>query len=188
MLFLHFLLRYFCPYLLVPLKLACMSLGHHSKIPIWVNFGVSCNGRCWHILWTCGLCILRTFDIYYWRLARLFFPRFGTYIGPRKIWQPWYVCWKINYPLPRLRRQHVCICCLWSCFPCDCTKMANICPTDTSFEPVRSHIHRNLSTRTSTYVCAGTDAMILKIFSQNKIAKKWRFWLEPKLNYAKFWS
>jgi hypothetical protein len=25
------------------------------KIPIWVNFGGSCNGRCWSILWPFGL-------------------------------------------------------------------------------------------------------------------------------------
>jgi hypothetical protein len=24
------------------------------KIQIWVTFGGSCNGRCWHILWTLG--------------------------------------------------------------------------------------------------------------------------------------
>jgi hypothetical protein len=24
------------------------------KIQIWVNFGGSCNGRCWYILWTFG--------------------------------------------------------------------------------------------------------------------------------------
>jgi hypothetical protein len=24
------------------------------KIQIWVNFGGSCNGRCWYILWTLG--------------------------------------------------------------------------------------------------------------------------------------
>jgi hypothetical protein len=24
------------------------------KNPIWVNFGGSCNGRCWSILWTFG--------------------------------------------------------------------------------------------------------------------------------------
>jgi hypothetical protein len=24
------------------------------KIQIWVNFGRSCNGRCWYILWTLG--------------------------------------------------------------------------------------------------------------------------------------
>jgi hypothetical protein len=33
-----------------------------------------------------------------------------------------------------------------------------------------------------TYLWPGTDAMILKIFSP----KNWRFWLETKLNYAKF--
>jgi hypothetical protein len=25
------------------------------KIPIWVHFGGSCNGRCWYILWPFGL-------------------------------------------------------------------------------------------------------------------------------------
>jgi hypothetical protein len=25
------------------------------KIQIWVNFGGTCNGRCWYILWTLGL-------------------------------------------------------------------------------------------------------------------------------------
>jgi hypothetical protein len=25
------------------------------KMPIWVNFGGSCNGRCWYILWPFGL-------------------------------------------------------------------------------------------------------------------------------------
>jgi hypothetical protein len=25
------------------------------KIPIWVNFGGSCDGRCWYILWSFGL-------------------------------------------------------------------------------------------------------------------------------------
>jgi hypothetical protein len=32
----------------------------------------------------------------------------------------------------------------------------------------------------------GTDVEICEIFSPNKIAKKWRFLLETKLNYAKF--
>jgi hypothetical protein len=28
--------------------------GHifQTKIPIWVNFGGSCKGRCWYILWS----------------------------------------------------------------------------------------------------------------------------------------
>jgi hypothetical protein len=25
------------------------------KIPIWANFGGSCNGRCWYILWPFGI-------------------------------------------------------------------------------------------------------------------------------------
>jgi hypothetical protein len=32
---------------------------------------------------------------------------------------------------------------------------------------------------------AGTDVMILKIFLPKNSAKNWRFWLKPKLNYAK---
>jgi hypothetical protein len=26
-----------------------------AKIPFWVNFGGSCNGKCWYILWPVGL-------------------------------------------------------------------------------------------------------------------------------------
>jgi hypothetical protein len=28
--------------------------SNQPKIQIWVNFGESCNGRCWYILWTLG--------------------------------------------------------------------------------------------------------------------------------------
>jgi hypothetical protein len=38
------------------------------KIQIWVNFGRSCNGRCWYILWTLGpfYCLLLYFlDTWY---------------------------------------------------------------------------------------------------------------------------
>jgi hypothetical protein len=61
-----------------------------QKIPIWVNFGCSCNGRCLSILWQFGLfydnlvyfmdiwCILWLYDIFF---------SFG-YVLPRKIWQP----------------------------------------------------------------------------------------------------
>jgi hypothetical protein len=33
------------------------------KIPIWVNFGGSCNGRCLHIIWPFGIPILWPFGI-----------------------------------------------------------------------------------------------------------------------------
>jgi hypothetical protein len=51
------------------------------KIAIWVNFGGSCNGRCWYILWTFWY-ILRTFDIFYGHLVNFvviwyIFPHFG---------------------------------------------------------------------------------------------------------------
>jgi hypothetical protein len=45
------------------------------KIPIWLNFGRSCNGRCWSILWPFGIGILRPFGIFYGYLV--YFPRFG---------------------------------------------------------------------------------------------------------------
>jgi hypothetical protein len=64
------------------------------KFAIWVNFGGSCNGRCWYVLWTFGLLyghliyftaiwsIIRTFDIFYGHLMYFvviwhIFPRFG---------------------------------------------------------------------------------------------------------------
>jgi hypothetical protein len=64
-----------------------------KPILIWVNFGLSCNGRCcgifyghflyftakWYILWP--------FGAYFDRLV--YFSRFGMLYVPRKIWQPW---------------------------------------------------------------------------------------------------
>jgi hypothetical protein len=60
------------------------------KIQIWANFGGSCTGRCWFILWTRGPFwghFLDFMDISYslW-LFGIFFPFW--YFVPRKIWQP----------------------------------------------------------------------------------------------------
>jgi hypothetical protein len=48
------------------------------KIQIWVNFGGSCNGRCWYILWTLGPfygLLLYFMDIWYSsRKFGIFFP------------------------------------------------------------------------------------------------------------------
>jgi hypothetical protein len=60
------------------------------KIQIWVNFGGSCNGRCWYILCTLGpfyglFYILWTFSIVRDNLA--YFSPFWYFV-PRKIWQP----------------------------------------------------------------------------------------------------
>jgi hypothetical protein len=49
------------------------------KIPIWVNFGGSCNGRRWYILWPSGL--------FYGHCGMFFL---FWYVVPRKIWQPCY--------------------------------------------------------------------------------------------------
>jgi hypothetical protein len=45
------------------------------EIPIWVNFGGSCNGRCWCTLCLFGLCILRPFSV-----GRIW--TFGKFCGP----------------------------------------------------------------------------------------------------------
>jgi hypothetical protein len=63
------------------------------KFPIWVNFGGSCNGRCWYITWP--FCLLNSYLIYFvatryifWLLG-IFFPFW--YFAPRKIRQPWHL-------------------------------------------------------------------------------------------------
>jgi hypothetical protein len=61
------------------------------KIPIWVNFGVSCNGRCWCIFWPFGqfYCHLVNFEaIWYilWSLCIGIFPVLVCFT--KKIWQP----------------------------------------------------------------------------------------------------
>jgi hypothetical protein len=53
-----------------------------TKIPIWVNFGVSCDGRCWYILLPFGLfdghmAIFYGFYFIYGKLV--FFLRFGKF-------------------------------------------------------------------------------------------------------------
>jgi hypothetical protein len=70
----------------------CQMAYFQTKIPIWVNFGGSCNGKCWYILWLYRLCIL-------WLIGKILWP-FGEfhgylvyisplwYVVPRKIWQP----------------------------------------------------------------------------------------------------
>jgi hypothetical protein len=60
------------------------------KIPIWVNFGGSCNGRCWYILWPFGMFYgillyftaiwytLWPFGIFYGHWV--YFHRFGMFV------------------------------------------------------------------------------------------------------------
>jgi hypothetical protein len=51
------------------------------KIPIWVNFGGPCNGRCWYII--CPFGLFHDYTVYFvaiWYILWLFdiyFPRFG---------------------------------------------------------------------------------------------------------------
>jgi hypothetical protein len=49
-----------------------------TKNPIWVNFGGSCDGRCWSIIWQLGL--LFGYFVAVWYILWLFYifsPRFG---------------------------------------------------------------------------------------------------------------
>jgi hypothetical protein len=48
------------------------------KIPIWVNFGVSYNGRCWYSSWPFGTNNLWPFGMLCDHFV--YFSRFGTYV------------------------------------------------------------------------------------------------------------
>jgi hypothetical protein len=59
-------------------------------IPIWVNFGGSCKGRCWYTYFMANWSVLRQFRIFcghsvYFRVISFFL---FWYVVPRKIWQP----------------------------------------------------------------------------------------------------
>jgi hypothetical protein len=68
------------------------------KIQIWVNFGGSCNGRCWYISCPFGIFYVRL--LYFVAIWYILWP-FGIFYGHsvhflpfwyivwRKIWQPW---------------------------------------------------------------------------------------------------
>jgi hypothetical protein len=60
------------------------------KIPIWVYFGGSWNGKCWYILWQFGIFYDLLLSLMVGNLVLLcsfgIFSRFGR----RKIWQPWF--------------------------------------------------------------------------------------------------
>jgi hypothetical protein len=71
----------------------CQIVSYIFKpnITIWVNFGGSCNERCWQIRWSFGLfcchlvyCI--AFCVFFLHLVH-FFPVWN--VVPRNIWQPW---------------------------------------------------------------------------------------------------
>jgi hypothetical protein len=54
-----------------------------TKIPTWVNFGGSCNGRCWYILWTLGLFYGQLVNVFahlvYFMAIWYIFPHFGMF-------------------------------------------------------------------------------------------------------------
>jgi hypothetical protein len=68
----------------------CQMVFFKPKIPIWINFGGSCNGRCWFILRPLGLFYdywVYFVAVWYFLLSfGIFFPFW--YVGEGKIWQP----------------------------------------------------------------------------------------------------
>jgi hypothetical protein len=71
-------------------KQGCQMTYFKPKISIWVNFGRSCNERCWYISWPLGPIyghLVYFVAIWYlvW-LIGIFFPFW--YVVQRKIWQP----------------------------------------------------------------------------------------------------
>jgi hypothetical protein len=57
------------------------------KIPNWVNFGGSCIGKCWYILWPFRLFLQLLEIIGIFGDHLVYFSTFW-YVVPRKIWQP----------------------------------------------------------------------------------------------------
>jgi hypothetical protein len=53
------------------------------KIPFWVQFGGTCNGRYWYMLWPFGIFVAMWYILC---LFGIFSPVW--YVVPRKIWQP----------------------------------------------------------------------------------------------------
>jgi hypothetical protein len=75
-----------------------------SKIPVWVNFGGSCNGRCWYILLPFGLFYVYIFGIccghlvYFkviWYILQLFGICYGNLVYFTVIWYILRVIWYI---------------------------------------------------------------------------------------------
>jgi hypothetical protein len=67
------------------------GLFSNQKSKFWVNFGGSCNGRCWYILRTLGPSyglLLDFMDIWYtsWKFG-IFLSRFGIFV-PKKSGNP----------------------------------------------------------------------------------------------------
>jgi hypothetical protein len=62
----------------------CQMAYFQTKIPIWVDFGGSCNGRCWYILHIAIWSYVRPFCTFCAHLVYIFmviwyiFSRFGT--------------------------------------------------------------------------------------------------------------
>jgi hypothetical protein len=71
----------------------CKMAYFQTKIPILVNFGGSCNGKCWYILWPFGLFYGH---LVYFTYGRLVYLMVIWYILPMAIWYILYmVIWCI---------------------------------------------------------------------------------------------
>jgi hypothetical protein len=90
-----------------------------KKIPIWVNFGGSCNGTSWYIVWPLSLFYnylisLMVIWCISWSIFRTFFSRFGMLYqeksgNPDCNWQKLFlkknICWSAD-PIRRSKFLH----------------------------------------------------------------------------------
>jgi hypothetical protein len=66
---------------------------YRPKITIWVYFRVSCDWKCWYILWPFLIFYGNWVYVLYCHMYGIYFASFGTvflfwYVVPRNIWQP----------------------------------------------------------------------------------------------------
>jgi hypothetical protein len=79
----------------LPWRQSCQMLYFQTKNCNWGKFWGSCNGKCWYILRTFGLCyghLIYSMVIWYILWPFGIFSSFW-YVTPRKIWQPCQALW-----------------------------------------------------------------------------------------------
>jgi hypothetical protein len=90
------------------------------KIPIWVSFGVSCNGKCWYIICPFGL-FTAIWSIIHTAIRYILWS-FGVFYGHKVYFWPfgivlviWYISWPFGifvtfwFVVPRKIWQHGCV-------------------------------------------------------------------------------
>jgi hypothetical protein len=123
-----------------------------TKIPVWENFGGSCNGRCWYITYMAIWSILLPFGI--------FCDHFGIFYVYSYIFSP------VRYVVPKKSGNP------GQALISQVEESQKEIKISSNFLSEKPHLRpKSILMCESTYVLPGTDAMILKIFSQKKLQK-----------------